>query len=173
MHKGSKTQRITDEILSAEYDALYYYVLSLCRNEATAQDVTQETFLSAIKASDKFKGESSLYTWLCSIAKRQLINRYKKEKRELPAEDFSDISPESEKSPEELISDKDTAMYIHRILHSMNEPYKEVFSLRVFGQLSFADISKLFIKTESWARVTYHRAAKMIKEKLREEGYYD
>ncbi|MBQ7296238.1 MAG: RNA polymerase sigma factor [Clostridia bacterium] len=172
LNKDSKSQRITDEILSAEYDALYHYVLSLCRNEALAQDITQETFLQAIKSSDKFHGESSLYTWLCAIAKRRLINRYKKEKREIPSEDFSCISSEGKRSPEELISDKDTAMYIHKILHTMNEPYKEVFSLRVFGQLSFGNIAKLFVKTESWARVTYHRATKMIKEKLREEGYY-
>ena len=55
----------------------------------------------------------------------------------------------------------------------LDEPYKEVFSLRVFGQLSFADISKLFAKTESWARVTYHRARKIINEQLRKDGFYE
>jgi RNA polymerase sigma-70 factor (ECF subfamily) len=65
------------------------------------------------------------------------------------------------------------AMYIHAVLHKMDEPYKEVFSLRVFGQLSFADIAKLFAKTESWARVTYHRARKHINEELRKDGYYE
>ena len=71
------------------------------------------------------------------------------------------------------VLEKETAFHIHKVLHEMQEPYKEVFSLRVFGQLSFGEIAKLFSKTESWARVTYHRARKMIGEKLRKDGYYE
>ena len=170
---SNKKERIDDKTLCAEYEAVYHYTLSLCRDESLSQDITQEAFLKAMKHSDKFKGDSSLYTWLCSIAKRVLIDRYKKDSRELPTDDFSGTLPINEKSPEELVSDKDMAMYIHKILHTMQEPYKEVFSLRVFGQLSFSDIAKLFAKTESWARVTYHRARKIINEELRKDGFYE
>ena len=170
---SNKDKRFNDDILCAEYEAVYHYTLALCRDEAMAQDITQETFLKAMKSYDKFKGDSSLYTWLCAIAKRCLINRYKKDSRELPTDDFSGTLPKAEKSLEEMVSDKDMAMYIHKILHTMQEPYKEVFSLRVFGQLSFGDIAKLFAKTESWARVTYHRARKIINEELRKDGFYE
>ena len=170
---SNKDKRFNDDILCAEYEAVYHYTLALCRDEALAQDITQETFLKAMKSYDKFKGDSSLYTWLCAIAKRCLINRYKKDSRELPTDDFSDTLPKAEKSLEEMVSDKDMAMYIHWILHRMDEPYKEVFSLRVFGQLSFGDIARLFAKTESWARVTYHRARKIINEELRKDGFYE
>lgn len=166
-----KKTRLDDKALSAEYEAVYHYTLSLCRDEPLAQDITQEAFLKAMKSADKFKGDSSLYTWLCAIAKRALLDRYKKDRREIPTDDFDSTLPRNEKSPEELVSDKDMAMYIHAILHRMDEPYKEVFSLRVFGQLSFGDIAKLFAKTESWARVTYHRARKHINEELRKDGY--
>lgn len=169
----NKDNRFNDDILCAEYEAVYHYTLALCRDETLAQDITQETFLKAMKSYDKFKGDSSLYTWLCAIAKRSLTDRYKKDSRELPTDDFSGTLPKTEKSPEELVSDKDMAMYIHKILHTMQEPYKEVFSLRVFGQLSFGDIAKLFAKTESWARVTYHRARKIINEELRKDGFYE
>ena len=54
---------------------------------------------------------------------------------------------------------------VHRALHRLPDPYREVFWLRVYGELNFADIARLFEKTESWARVTYYRA----KIKLREE----
>ena len=74
---------------------------------------------------------------------------------------------------EQNIFEKEAALHIHKVLHNMQEPYKEVFSLRVFGQLSFGEIAGLFSKTESWARVTYHRARKMIGEKLRKDGYYE
>ncbi|MBQ2707615.1 MAG: sigma-70 family RNA polymerase sigma factor, partial [Clostridia bacterium] len=67
---------------------------------------------------------------------------------------------------EDGIVAKEDSLVIHRILHDLPEPYKEVFSLRTFGELSFAQIAELFGRTESWARVTYHRARLQIKEKL-------
>ena len=93
---SNKNQRINDDILCAEYEAVYHYTLALCRDESLALDITQETFLKAIKSSDKFHGDSSLYTWLCAIAKRLLINRYKKDGRELPADDFESTLPKDE-----------------------------------------------------------------------------
>ena len=51
----------------------------------------------------------------------------------------------------------------------MEEPYKEVFQLRVFGELSFKEIGSIFGKTETWARVTYHRARMQIKERMEEQ----
>ena len=55
---------------------------------------------------------------------------------------------------------------IHLVLHELQEPYKEVFQLRVFGELSFSQIGIIFGKTENWARVTYHRARLKIKERM-------
>ena len=59
-------------------------------------------------------------------------------------------------------------MEIHRLLHELPEPYKEVFMLRIFGELSFSKIADIFGKTESWARVTFHRSKLKIIEKLEE-----
>lgn len=61
-------------------------------------------------------------------------------------------------------ADRDAAKRLHRLLHDLPEPYKEVFSLRTFGELPFAQIGELFDKTESWARVTYFRARQKLKE---------
>lgn len=64
------------------------------------------------------------------------------------------------------IADQDSALQIHLVLHELKEPYKEVFQLRVFGELSFSQIGIIFGKTENWARVTYHRARLKIKERM-------
>ena len=53
---------------------------------------------------------------------------------------------------------------------SSDEPYKEVFSLRVFGELSFREIGDLFDKNEHWACVTFHRAKTMIQNEIKEES---
>ena len=77
------------------------------------------------------------------------------------------LAVESEDNLENLVADKDMALRIHEILHDMEEPYREVFWMRTFGELSFAEIGKIHKKSESWARVTYHRAKMRIKEELK------
>ena len=86
---------------------------------------------------------------------------------------LEEASPAACGSPpiEEVLADGEMLRQVHRIIHGMDEPYKEVFILKVFGDLSFKDISSLFGKTESWARVTYHRARKKIIEMLRKENW--
>ena len=78
---------------------------------------------------------------------------------------------QSSENFEEIFFAKEAVFAIHKVLHTLDEPYKEVFSLRVFGELPFADIADLFGKTESWARVTYNRAKKSITEQLRKDGW--
>ena len=76
--------------------------------------------------------------------------------------------PDTKKNIEKELVDKETSLRIHRILHTLEEPYKEVFQLRTFGELSFNEIGSIFGKTESWARVTYHRAKLKIRERMDE-----
>ena len=166
--KHLKKDDISDKVLCAEYEAVFRYTLSLCHNKTEAEDITQETFLKALNARHSFQGGSSLYTWLCSIAKNLWINKCKKDNKEITTDEMPNIQEES--SFEEYLNNKDTALEIHKVLHILNEPYKEVFTLRVFGELSFSDIAKLFSKTESWSRVTYHRSKKIIIEQLRKGG---
>jgi RNA polymerase sigma-70 factor (ECF subfamily) len=154
-------------IYAQHFQSVYRYALSLCRNETMAEDVTSETFLKAIKAIDKFKGECSVKVWLCQIAKHTYFSLLKKRKGEalIDFEDEIVIGGESPDFTEGLL-DKASAMEIHRCLHGLEEPYKEVFSLRTFGELSFAEIAEMFSKTENWARVTYHRSRLKLKEAL-------
>ena len=63
--------------------------------------------------------------------------------------------------------DKDTAKRLHISLHNLNEPYKEVFTLRVFGELPFSQIGELFGKTDSWARLIFYRAKKQLQEEMK------
>lgn len=167
VRKEKKAASISEEALAAEYEAVYRYVLLLCRNDTTAQDITQETFLKAMRSAVQFQGNSSLYTWLCAIAKNHWLNLCKAGSREMQLTDSAYHEAATGFTLEEKLIEKDTAMQIHGILHNLQEPYKEVFSLRVFGQLSFQEIAHLFGKTESWARVTHHRARKMISDKMR------
>lgn len=151
-----------EEIYERYFKDVYRYALSLTRDEHLAEEITQETFFKALRSIDRFDGKCRLYVWLCQIAKNTYFTLCEKQGRAIPAADGLDSSP----GPEEGLLRKDTAFRIHQVLHKLEEPYKEVFSLRTFGELPFQQIGMLFGKTESWARVTYHRARLKIREEL-------
>ncbi|MBO5129486.1 MAG: sigma-70 family RNA polymerase sigma factor [Oscillospiraceae bacterium] len=152
-----------EEVYNQYFKDVYKYVLSLTRDPEMAGEITQETFFKALRSIDSFRGQCRLYVWLCQIAKNTWLTHTGKPRHQ----SLEDTQPTGVDSLEERLADQDTAFRIHRILHTLQEPYKEVFSLRVFGELSFRQIGELFGKTESWARVTHHRARLMIKEELK------
>ena len=152
-----------DKIYAEYFSEVYKFVLTLCQNPVLAEEITQETFFKALKNIESFKGECKLSTWLCRIAKNTIYDYAKKNNCQV---DYPLEIIISDENIEDKFADKETAYSIHKVLHKLNEPYKEVFWLRTFGELSFAQIGSLFDKTESWARVTYYRAKVMIKEEL-------
>ncbi len=159
-----KEQQLFEEVYTRYFRDVYRYLLALTRNASLAEELTQETFFKALEQIDRFDGRCKIFVWLCEIAKNSYFSHCRKEKRfDRSAE------PEELTAPDELeerLFSKEEAFRIHQALHALEEPYKEVFSLRLFGELSFAQIAALFGKTESWARVTYHRARLKIKEGL-------
>jgi RNA polymerase sigma-70 factor (ECF subfamily) len=155
-----------DQIYQNYFDAVYRYALSLSGNRQIAEELAQETFFKALRKLDQFQGKSSLKSWLCAIAKNLWLSRQRK-KEELLMDDALPI-PDPSAGPEEAIVRQDESMRIHRLLHHLDEPYREVFTLRTLGQLSFRDIGELFGKSENWACVVYHRARAKIKEKMEE-----
>ena len=64
--------------------------------------------------------------------------------------------------------ERETAWELHKLLHRLDEPYKEVFSLRVFGELSFSQIGQLFGKSDSWARLIFYRAKTELRRRADE-----
>lgn len=156
-----------EEIYKRYFDPVYRYVFSLCRDELLAEEITQETFFRAMEHIDKFQGRCKLSVWLCQIAKNTLFTCTKKQKRYGPEAD-ADLSLQSGPSIEGALLDKETAWTLHRLLHRLSEPYKEVFSLRVFGELPFSQIGELFEKSDSWARLIFYRAKKELRRNLDE-----
>lgn len=152
-----------EEVFKMYFSDVYKYVLSLCHDKDIAEEVTQETFFKAMRTIDRFNGTCKLYVWLCQIAKNTYFTLQKKHKGTVSEVDifFSDkLDIESD------YLSKEAVQRLHILLHDMKEPYKEVFTLRLFGELSFAQIGSLFDKSDSWARVIFYRAKKKLQEAM-------
>lgn len=156
-----------DEVYRLYAADVYRYILGLSHNESLAKDILQNTMLKAFTTADKFRGECSVKTWLCSIAKNEYLNSIRRaENKNLSLDETVNAMDEN---IEHRFSDRFQALEIHRILHELDEPYKEIFSLRVFAELKFADIGSIFGKSENWARVTFYRAKEKIIKLLKEQ----
>ena len=138
--------------------------MKLCGDVSLAEELTQETFFRAYMNMATLRNENKVAAWLCQIAKNTYFAWFNEQKRKQPTS--QPILADSTPDIAELFEEKELAGRAFSVLHALEEPYKEVFLLSVFGSLSLKDISAMFGKSESWARVTYYRAKQKIMEGL-------
>ena len=156
-----------EQIYKQYATTVYKFLLSKCRDEDLAEELTQETFYQAIKSIDHFDGRSQISTWLCAIARNILSSYSRKNKVHEPLED-ADIPVEGEESS---VLNSMAGVELMRKLHSLPEPYREVMYMRVFGDLSFKEIGDILGKTDNWARVIYYRGKERLSKEVNKDEY--
>lgn len=141
---------------------VYRFCLTLTGNADEAEELLQETFYRAFLSADRFEGRSTVYTWLCQIGKNTWLKECRRRKRfyEKPIDELSltDQSP----TPEDRNILQDEYVRVREAVFRLDEPYRDVFVLHIFGGLSLKEIARAHGKSESWARVTYYRAKQKI-----------
>ena len=152
----------TEKLYEAHYMRVFSYAMTLTGDRTVAEEITQETFYRAFSRSG-FRQESDEVTWLCAIAKNCFYDEKRMQGRTAP---MPEDVPDTGKGIEQAAADRDSSFRIHVALHALEEPFREIFELRVFGELSFREIGTIFGKTENWARVTYHRARLKLQERM-------
>lgn len=151
-----------NEIYKEHAEMIYRFLLRMCNDEHLAEDLMQDTFLKAIEKIYTFDGRCKLTTWLCQIAKNTYLDYLRKKKNQNEEELCEETIQDVEMSPEERLMSAEMAGEIHRMIHQLDETYKEVFLLRFYANLSYKEIGNVFGKTEVWGRVTYLRGKEML-----------
>lgn len=155
-----------ESIYRAYFTDVYRYCLRLCGSVDAAEELTGDTFFTAMQKLKSFRGECEVRVWLCEIAK----NKYLSEQRRKKTVTLDEAIESPMDSPETETIRKDDAARASEAVHRLNEPYKEVFLLRVYGEMPFDTIGKLFQKTANWACVTFHRAKQRVQKELEEQN---
>ena len=157
-----------ESLYTACFHKLYRFALSLTRIPSEAEEIVQETFLRALQQANKLPANANLDAWLFRVAKNVHISRLRKNRPNVGSEILESVSAGVD--IEEQLQQQDEAQHILAALHKLEEPYKEVFPLRALGDVPYKQIALLFGKTESWARVTYHRARLLLTERMNKEN---
>ena len=153
-----------EKVYQRHAQTVYKFLLAQCHDPGLAEELTQETFYQAVRSVDRFDGSCKVSVWLCQIGKNCWLTHLRKEKHRCSEEELERLT--APQNIEEDFFSKENVLRIHKELHQLPEPYREVFTLRVFAELTFAQIGELFAKSESWARVTCYRAKLKLKERI-------
>lgn len=157
-----------EQVFQENRDFIFKYLTKLTRDPSLAEELTQETFFRGYMNYASLRSREKAPVWLCQIAKNTYFSWYQAQKKTAPLEDGD--TPDPGEGMEERFVRKELSQKAFRCLHSLEEPYKEVFMLSVFAGISLKEISRLFGKSESWARVTFYRARQKLLEDMK-DGY--
>ena len=140
------------------------YIFFITRDKELSEEIMQETFVVAIDQINKFRGDCEISVWLCSIAKKIL---YKKTRKNGSYNMISidELELADKKQVEDEYIKTDNKMKLYEALQKLDANTREVMYLRLTGELSFKEIGKILNKSENWARVTFFRG----KQKLSKE----
>lgn len=144
---------------------VYKYLLSLSHDQDVAEELTQETFYQAVKSISRYDESCQISTWLCAIAKNQLLSYQRKHP---PLENIEDNDQVTDSAEINVLETLDRVELMKK-LHSCPEPFREILYLRIFGDLSFKEIGEIMQQSENWARVTFYRGKERLRKELGED----
>lgn len=169
--------------LVAEFQPLVYSVtLRIVRDAEEARDVTQETFLRIYRHFDRFRGESSLKTWVCRIAVNQALNSQRWWKRRRRAETHSlddPLSQESEDrlslgatlastadSPETEAIAHERQQQLERALGELKNDFRIAVALRDIEGMSYEEIANILEISVGTVKSRIARGREMLRARL-------
>ncbi|MCY7780305.1 RNA polymerase sigma factor [Bacillus haynesii] len=145
----------------------FFYIKTL--HKETAEDLTQEVFYQAVKGYHTFSGKSTIKTWVFAIAKNVLKKHFRSGASKAGANTIIQHEEAACLSSEEHLLKTEKERRLLEEINRLDETSQEIVTLRIYGELSFKEISMLTGKTENYVRVGFHRAKVKLQQEM--EGY--
>jgi len=162
-----------EELYHLYYKDVYYFVLKLANyKDDIAEEVTQESFYQAFISLPRFRGECSMKSWLCQIAKNTYYKYLKTHAKETYLEE--DLHQEQEEETVSIVVEKkQVATHIRKVIADLDERSQRIVEYRLFDEKSYKEIGELIGIREATAKVLFSRAKVKIRERLKEEYDYE
>ena len=158
-------QRAATLLVERHAQAVARFLASIgARNDA--EELVQDTFVRAFASLDGFRGDSSLRTWLFTIARRLLLDRRRSARRRGEQLEVQEDDATTEYDALDGVVADETQARLRRAMERLTTTQREVFVLRVSEGMSYKEIADTVGTTEGAARVHYHNAMRAIKEFL-------
>jgi RNA polymerase sigma-70 factor (ECF subfamily) len=160
-------ERAATALVERHATALARYIGSLGERDG-AEEVVQDTFVRAFQSLESFRGDSSLRTWLFTIARRLVVDRRRAFRRRREVGDLDEVDAATEYTALDGLIASEAKRKVWGAVGKLSPTQREVFLLRVNEGLSYKEIAEVAGTTEGAARVHYHNALRTVKENLDE-----
>lgn len=156
------------EIVVAFSNRLYALAVGILRNGTAAEDVVQESFINAYRNLSKFRGESSIYTWLYRITVNTAHNFLRKNSRgnRVDIEELAPIIADNSRNPLQVAAENELVEAVNGSVKTLPERQREVFELHFFEHLTHREIGEMLGITEGAVKANYFHAIKKIQKAL-------
>ncbi|HAM38114.1 MAG TPA: RNA polymerase subunit sigma-70 [Elusimicrobia bacterium] len=167
-----KVQNNFEEIIIKHQQKIYKFIFSFVKNENDTDEIAQQTFFNAFKGYKKFRGESSVDTWLIKIAINNIRTHFRKKKffsifkvldnEEIEIKDLKDDS----KSAEEVVKNKMISNKINKAIEDLPARQKEVFVMKHIDGLSISEIADILEIAEGSVKASIFKAINNLRKLL-------
>ena len=162
--------RDIEDLYSEYYQELYKYIYLMTLNKYDTEDILHNTFIKVMKGIKSFKNQSTIKTWLFSIAHNECINYFSQNKRnKAESADYACITIVVQDSMDKTMLKKEEVEIILRFIRAQKEPIRSLLILRLIDEEPFGTIANILNKTDVWCRVTFYRMKRKIIDLLAQE----
>lgn len=160
-----------EQLVVAYRDQVFRLALRMCGNEADADEVAQEAFLSAWKALPNFRGDSQFSTWLYQLTSHAAIDLMRREKRQIAAEDITEVSaPDPAPGPQQQAEQSETRQAVRDAMAQLSPEYRQIVVLRFLQELSYEEIGAVLKLPPGTVKSRLNRAKSQLKDILSKRG---
>lgn len=160
-----------EEVYQRQKHAVYGYLSYMTKDEDTAEDLAQETFLKVYLGLKGFKGDCSEKTWCLTIARNTFLSFARKKQPVLLEEgDMERLEAGYERGPEEKLLEEEKAKLIREVLSSLNADDRTIILLRDYEKMAYADIARVTGLSETVVKVRLHRARLKYRSRYEQRG---
>ena len=166
--KEPETREEAFKRLVSEYkERLYWHIRKLVLDHDDANDIVQNTFIKIHLNIEKFKGNSSLYTWMYRIATNEAINFINSKSSKMGLQNQEWIETKADKLIADPYFDGDEAsFFLQKEVAKLPEKQRIVFNMKYFDGMTYQVISEILDTSIGALKASYHHAVKKIKTKL-------
>jgi len=166
-------QSAFDQIMHEFRQGLIFFLRSYVKSYETAEDLAEDTFVELIIHQGRFRGQSSLKTFIYSVARHKAIDHIRREQRR-PTVSLDEIThwQGDEDTPEEHYLAQERAQVIAKAIATLSEDYQEVLRLLYLERLSYDDISRIMRKSNKQIDNLAYRARNTLRTALGKEAEY-
>lgn len=160
-----------EQLVVAYRDQVFRLALRMCGNEADADEVAQEAFLSAWKALPNFRGDSRFSTWLYQLTSHAAIDLMRRKKRQIAAEDITEVSaPDPAPGPQQQAEQSETRQAVRDAMAQLSPEYRQIVVLRFLQELSYEEIGAVLKLPPGTVKSRLNRAKAQLKDILSKSG---